>query len=70
MSEGVATFAKICNFGKFLETQNGHNFVEYGWIFEIQKLGDSENSGESIALNFNNVNACAHALDQKMKIIF
>ena len=56
-------FAKILNFGKFLET---YNFVEYEWIFKIQKLGDSEKSGESIVMNFNNVYACMHALEQKI----
>ena len=33
--------------------------------FQNSKLGDSEKSGESTAMNFNNANACAHALEQK-----
>ena len=33
--------------------------------FQIQKLGDSEKSGESTVMNFNNANACVHALEQK-----
>ena len=40
--------------------------AEYGWIFKIQNPGDSEKSGESIAMNFNNVNACTHVLEQKL----
>ena len=42
--------------------KHGYNFAEYGLIFKIQNLGDSK---KSIAMNFNNVNACAHALEQK-----
>ena len=65
MLKGVACFAKVPNFRKILKTYNGHNFVEYGWIFKIQKLADGEKSGESITINFNNLNAFAHALEQK-----
>ena len=35
-------------------------------FLKIQKLGDSEKSEESIAMNFNNVYACAHSLEQKV----
>ena len=66
MLKGVACFATVTNFRKFLKTVNGHNFVEYGWIFKIQKLADGEKSGESITINFNNVNAFAHVLEQKV----
>ena len=35
------------------------------YIIKIQNLGDSEKSGESIAMNFNNVNASVYVLEQK-----
>ena len=40
--------------------------AEYGWIFEIQKLGESEKLGEYIMMNLNNVNVCTHMLELKI----